>query len=402
MNMEQTQQPSAEQIEASAQGPELVRPLNGRMVAGVAQGLANRFELPVWLVRGGFILLTIGGGAGALLYLLGFGLIRSEEESTTPVERLMEGQQTGKNNWIPIALMVGAALIFVGSFDFFSGEILFAAAMLTVGILMYTGHLSTPSRDKEPVETKEGVQRMSSTTIEETKKGITPDGDSPAGGAPPTRPTPAAPPPAPVAPKERSILGRLTIGVTLIALAVLAILDNIETVPIDADPRHYFALATIGLGAGLLVGAFAGRARWLIIVGAILIPALLTSPLAEIEFDSDNFDRVEIPTAFADLDENYAVEVGDLLIDLTDLPWDGQEIEIDATVDLGQLTVWVPPGVRIEGEADVDLGRVETPSREVVGLGGSSVDMSEGNGDLGTVVLDLHVDAGNIEIIRTR
>ncbi|HSO50252.1 MAG TPA: PspC domain-containing protein, partial [Acidimicrobiia bacterium] len=30
---------------------ELVRPREGRMIAGVAQGLANRFNLPVLLIR---------------------------------------------------------------------------------------------------------------------------------------------------------------------------------------------------------------------------------------------------------------------------------------------------------------------------------------------------------------
>ncbi|HEY4607449.1 MAG TPA: PspC domain-containing protein, partial [Acidimicrobiia bacterium] len=48
--------------------PELIRPREGRIVAGVAQGLANRYAIPVWLIRTVFALLTFGGGLGLALY----------------------------------------------------------------------------------------------------------------------------------------------------------------------------------------------------------------------------------------------------------------------------------------------------------------------------------------------
>ena len=83
---------------------------------------------------------------------------------------------------------------------------------------------------------------------------------------------------------------------TMLALAVLAILDNVESIAIDAEPRHYVALATVGVGAGLVVGAFAGRARWLIIVGAILVPVMLTSPVFEVDFDSTGSTAWSLPT----------------------------------------------------------------------------------------------------------
>ncbi len=53
---------------------ELVRPREGRIVAGVAQGFANRYDLPVLLIRVIFVLLTFAGGLGVALYAAGWFL----------------------------------------------------------------------------------------------------------------------------------------------------------------------------------------------------------------------------------------------------------------------------------------------------------------------------------------
>src|ERR671938_1368201 len=49
-----------------------VRPDDGRWFAGVAAGLARRWGVDPLLVRGGFVLLTVFGGIGLLLYGLGW------------------------------------------------------------------------------------------------------------------------------------------------------------------------------------------------------------------------------------------------------------------------------------------------------------------------------------------
>src|SRR5512133_644205 len=49
-----------------------VRPDEGRWFAGVATGLARRWGIDPLLVRGGFVILTIFGGIGLLLYGLGW------------------------------------------------------------------------------------------------------------------------------------------------------------------------------------------------------------------------------------------------------------------------------------------------------------------------------------------
>ena len=42
--------------------PRAVRPQDGRVIAGVAAGLAQHLSMPVWVVRTAFVVLAFAGG----------------------------------------------------------------------------------------------------------------------------------------------------------------------------------------------------------------------------------------------------------------------------------------------------------------------------------------------------
>ena len=86
------------------------------MIGGVSVGLANRFDLSVWLFRAFFIVCLFFGGLGLVLYGAGWALIRSEDEEQTPAERFFSGA-TGSRAWIGIGLIFLAVLILVDNFD---------------------------------------------------------------------------------------------------------------------------------------------------------------------------------------------------------------------------------------------------------------------------------------------
>jgi phage shock protein PspC (stress-responsive transcriptional regulator) len=54
------------------------RPFTGRMFTGVAAGVSEQFGIDPNLVRAGFAVLTVAGGAGIPLYLAGMMLIPEE------------------------------------------------------------------------------------------------------------------------------------------------------------------------------------------------------------------------------------------------------------------------------------------------------------------------------------
>ena len=64
----------------------LLRPREGRMVAGVCAGLADYFGVDVNLVRLGFGIFTVFWGFGLVLYLLAWVLLPEEGESSSILE----------------------------------------------------------------------------------------------------------------------------------------------------------------------------------------------------------------------------------------------------------------------------------------------------------------------------
>jgi phage shock protein PspC (stress-responsive transcriptional regulator) len=390
---------------------ELIRPRDGRVLAGVAQGLANRFDIKPWVVRAAFILFAFAGGAGVALYAAGWFLIRSEDEAESAADRVFSGATTSRS-WIGIGLVFVAALILLDRFTFLSGGVVWAVGLLILGLLLYTGDLprlmnrSEDQGGSQSPDDKEGVQQMTTTytkvsTAETPIQATTPPSGGTVGGGVPPTPTPTPPilPPAAQVPREHSMLGRLTVGFILLGLGVLALLDNIPGVAIEPEPRHYMALAMTILGIGLLVGAFLGRARWLILVGVIMVPTMLFSPVFEYDWNSDSFELSETPETFAEVEDSYSLEIGNLFLDLTDLPWNGQTIELAISVDAGNVELRLPEGVGLTGSAEVSVGRVAGPGRESSGLGNPAL-MFNNPGIRGTVDLDARVDIGNIEISR--
>lgn len=377
------------------------------MLAGVAQGMADNFGISEWIPRIFFIVTAFMGGLGLALYAAGWAFIRAEDESESPADRFFSGASSARS-WVGIGLIVIAGIIVLSNFTFFAGDVVWALTFLVLGLLLYLGYIPT-GRQKEDVdasgESKEGVQRMSATetleqdTTEDTTE--TSAGDSPAGGHAPPPPAPPLTPPIrpPAKRREPSLLGRLTIGVMLLALGLLAVLDNVRSLPINAEPRHYMALAVTVLGVGLLVGSIAGRARWLILLALVMVPTLMFTPVFEQDWRAANFDRTVIPDSFDALQLNYAVDLGNLVIDLRELPWDGEEIDLVASVDAGNLEIILPPDVGIIGSAEVDVGQVSEPGRTSSGLGAPSLDWNS-PGAAGTVILDAEVNLGNIEIRR--
>lgn len=368
------------------------------MIAGVAQGVSNRYDIPVVWVRILLVLLSFGGGLGLALYAAGWFLIRSEEEPEAPAERFFSRASTSRS-WFGIGLVFLAVLILLDNFTFLSGGIVWAVGLLVVGILLYTGDL--PRLVNQPGPDDGGPTPTPAPTSAAPTSAFSPAAPNQAeAGAvppPPAAPTPPILPPKVYVPKEQSYLGRITIGVILVGLGILAILDNITMFDLEPQPRHYMALAVTILGLGLVAGGFIGRARWLILLGVVMVPTMLFSPVFEYNWNSDNFDRTIRPASFAELEGSYSIDVGNLVVDLRQLPWDGQSIDLDLSVDAGSIEVIVPDGVGLVGEASLDVGQVTVLDRVSAGIGNPTLSFDE-PGSLGTVELDASGDVGNISV----
>ncbi len=71
-------------------GKRLLRPRNGRMLAGVCAGLAAYFGVDVNLVRLAFGIFTVFYGLGFLVYLIAWAVLPEEGEGGSILESLLK------------------------------------------------------------------------------------------------------------------------------------------------------------------------------------------------------------------------------------------------------------------------------------------------------------------------
>ncbi len=96
-----TTAPTSE-VTTGSTGPEMGRPPSdrllrggeGRMVGGVAVGLADYFDVDPTLVRIGFVALTLLGGLAVPLYVAGWLLIPDEGAESSVAEELLHHART--------------------------------------------------------------------------------------------------------------------------------------------------------------------------------------------------------------------------------------------------------------------------------------------------------------------
>lgn len=378
-----------------------VRRTDDRILGGVASGLADLLGVDPVLVRVGFVLLAFAGGTGILAYLALWALTPEGGPSGRPVSR-----DRGAAFWIAIALFVLAGLAIADSVG--DRSFVWPLVLVGAGVALWRSDLS--NRGDGPVD--------------EAGPPIPPEEPpSPAPGAPTATAPPAdwsappPPPPAPPAPsvpdepsewsppprrRPRSVLGRVTVGATLVVLGVLAGLDRAGALEMTA--RDTVAVALLVIGLGLVVGTWYGRARWLAIPGALLLlPGLVVSSAVhelDVPLDAGVGQRSYGTTAVAELEPLYELGVGELQLDLGELDLQGGEAATTARVGLGQIRVVVPDDATVSVTYEVTGGEVELFGNDVQGARVERTEVFDGQPGGGELDLTVEVVYGQIEIVR--
>jgi signal transduction histidine kinase/phage shock protein PspC (stress-responsive transcriptional regulator) len=121
--------------------PKLVRATRGRLIAGVARGLAEHIGLDVVVVRAAFVVLTFAGGAGVAMYAAFWAFVRSDGADADPTPPLVGGARA---DWLGrrgqylalIALTVGGMLAAQSLGLGLPGPLLWPLALTGFGVLV--------------------------------------------------------------------------------------------------------------------------------------------------------------------------------------------------------------------------------------------------------------------------
>ena len=213
-----------------------------RILGGVAALLADRLDIDALWLRIAFVLLALVGGVGLVLYgALWLAFIVGADPD---------------RRWARVAggvvLVAGLPLLLTQGFTFFDGPWAVLALLVGLAVALWqprpalrpvASFLPSPAgRVIEPDATPgddRGERRAARRDVRRTRR----------------------------AQRTPSVLGRLTLGVAIVVAAVGALIDQANGGRLH--PEQWLGLAAVVCGCGLLVGAFVGRALWLVVPAAM-------------------------------------------------------------------------------------------------------------------------------------
>ncbi|AVT33483.1 hypothetical protein C6361_33100 [Plantactinospora sp. BC1] len=446
----------------------LVRPSEGRYLAGVcaAIGRATNSDPILWRV----LLAVLGffGGIGLLVYLAAWLIIPAEGDTASPVESMLG---RGRSSMSPVTVLI-LGIVAAVMFGFIVTDtyraVLLGAAVLIGGALLLnrdrnrTGPYWQPGAGPPPPagypppgpgqpvppQAAPGQPVWYPPAPQPTAAPGHPAGPTTAAPAPPApawptnpppvavptgphpgvppvppvpggyrapfaphgpyaaRPAPAPPPPPkvkpPKRPRERSALGAATFSMIFVAIGVVAILDLTDAVRVM--PSTYFAAVLLTIALGLLVGAWFGRARWLIALGLVAACALGISTVAEsyTRLRAED-DVLWAPASYEVMADRYETRLGNATLDLTRIDFTNRDARVSVDVDLGEVKVILPPTVDVTVRLDVNAGDALVLDRRYSNFDGNQrevTDLGEDGPGGGKLLLNLSVDAATAEVTR--
>jgi predicted membrane protein len=197
--------------------------------------------------------------------------------------------------------------------------------------------------------------------------------------------------------RARPFLTPVTLSVLLIGAGIASLLQ--ATGAADVNLTVLLAIGTGVVGAALITAAFVGRAHMLILVGIALLAATAISNTIDVPLRGGIGSRDYRPVRLSELRSHYELGIGELKLDLLDVPLSGRTTTIDAQTGVGHLVVFVPSSVRVEVHAHAGAGSARLFGRDAGGWPEDDARAVDGSGP-GLLRLDLRVGAGQVEVRR--
>ena len=194
-------------------------------------------------------------------------------------------------------------------------------------------------------------------------------------------------------------MGRLALGLILLAIGLGWLLQSLEVIDIPWDTLLPASL--IAVGAVVVVGSRTGRHSGLIALGIVLTLVTALTAAVDVPLIGGAGQRVVSPQSVAELESRYDMAVGQLVIDLTDLEVTAaNSFDLAARVGMGELVVEIPDGVDVFAHARAGLGDVQILGEQASGFAPEeTAELAELAGPgRGTIRLELSVGLGSVKV----
>jgi predicted membrane protein len=109
------------------------------------------------------------------------------------------------------------------------------------------------------------------------------------------------------------------------------------------------------------------------------------------------------PRSVDEVQQTYAVDLGDVLLNLSAVDFSGGNYTVSVENQIGNLTVIVPAAVDVRAEVRVDVGNADVFGTQWAGIGQDTRTVTDEGADGpggGTLVIHATTDVGNVEVRR--
>lgn len=400
------------------------RPRKGRVVAGVAAAIANRYAIDPVIVRIVLVVATVFGGAGLMVYLLGWLFFPEETDEESPMMAMLR-QGRSSTGWFFTLLLCGVAFgAALWTFSGTEGNGLIGMVLLVAALYLLhrsRGDLgrAAVTQPMQPVMPTQAQPTMPLGTPLEAQMNAPASEPEPRTGPPAWDPLGAAPfawdlpEPAPVKDVEpetptrrtKSRVGGITLGAALAVGGGLALLAPYAP---WLSVGHIVGVVLAIIGLGMVGGSFVRGGRGLIglavplaMAGFVFTNTTVAGP-SPAGFDEQWGNISSTPTTVESVAPSYSAGGGTIDLDLTALPATGI-VRTQVHVGLGNVAVIVPPTADVDFTCQAGVGSVEClgQERNAVDVRISGVDYgTDGPGSGLKIFLDARAGSGTVEVRR--
>ncbi|MEV6959156.1 PspC domain-containing protein [Streptomyces sp. NPDC051207] len=409
-----------------------------KLIGGVCAGLGRQCDMDPVIFRITLAVLSATGGIGLIFYGFAWLFVPYDDEEENELRKLLTGRVDGQALAAVLFALVGCG-VFLTMLK--NGGVLTFAVILSL-LLAGAGYWSRqrgapgpdplasqavadapPEPQAPPVITtwpswwrdpivKDGTHvggtgylwgprdalHPDVAAAVNISRGIPPDDREDVPGAQPRPPKPRGP---------RWVGGR----VFLLALLAGGLGTGLtwEDHPLGTSLQTGLSWALVVFGLGIAVSAFLGRTGAGSILLAVVTAGLLAGSAAVPKDIGTQWTRTTWqPTAVTQVRDHYDLGTGVGTLDLSRLRVpDGQSVATRAEVSLGRIKVIVPRDVTVRLSIDVGVGDIQLPGdrqKDVDVEPGkrqkTTLPPVTGGANAGTLDLELHVGAGQVEVTR--
>ncbi len=342
--------------EQPAAGPRrLFRSRTDRVLGGVCGGLGRYLGVDAIVLRIVFVVLLFFGGVSLVAYLVALLFVPNEPEGGAAIGAAGAAAATGgqpPDRGRTLAIVGLVILLLIGWPLLLGGGLAIAGIALPLAVLAVTGL---------------AVWWLVS-------------GEGPGRNA-------------------GSIAGRSALGLAVLIACCAVFVAGIWAAGVGGGVVA--AIIVIAAGAVLIVGAFLGRARLLILPALSLALGVALVSAAGIDLSGGVGEREYSPTSVSELQDEYELGMGELVVDLREANLPPGDTQLAMRIGMGEAALLVPRDVCVASSATVGAGNVANFGRDNGGVDLDWEDLQTAAPKTSRLVVDADVGFGEFRVQHT-